>query len=76
MPRSTSNVVWTVVVVVLVFLGLAASEKVLAALDRELPFEPPEDGLVREDRLLVFLDVEDDLRAQSVPGPPPENEQD
>jgi hypothetical protein len=90
MPRSTSNVIWTVVLVVLVLLGLAAavlgprlyregrafvapiaelaaSESAMAALDEEFPFEPPEDGLVRESRLLVFFDIEDELRAQYEP---------
>jgi hypothetical protein len=87
MPRSTSNVLWTVVLAVVVLLGLAAavlgprlyregrafvgpiaelaaSERAMAALDEEFPFTPPDDGLVPEDRLIVFLEVWDELGAR------------
>jgi hypothetical protein len=41
---------------------LAGAEQAVAAVNRELPFEPPRDGLVQEGRLLVFLDVWEELR--------------
>jgi hypothetical protein len=43
---------------------LAHAEQAVAALDRELPFTPPADGLVDADRLRVYLDVWDALRVQ------------
>jgi hypothetical protein len=87
MPRSTSNVIWTIVLALLALLGLAAallgprlyregraflapiaelaaSEKAMAALDEEFPFEPPESGIVPEERLTLFLEIGDELRVE------------
>ncbi len=41
---------------------LAHTEQAVAALNRELPFTPPGDGIVKEERLKVYLDVWDALR--------------
>jgi hypothetical protein len=43
---------------------LAGSERAMKALDEEFLFEPPDDGVVGEPRLLVFLEVWHDLRAR------------
>jgi len=38
-------------------MELSKSEEAIEALNAELPFSPPEDGLAVEERLLVFLEV-------------------
>lgn len=40
---------------------LARAEKEMAALDRDLPFTPPADGMVSEARLQVFFQIRRDL---------------
>jgi|GEM_PF-2553573 len=40
---------------------LARTEEALKSLDRELPFTPPADGVVSEERLRVFLDIRREL---------------
>lgn len=41
--------------------GLARAEEEMAALDRDLPFTPPADGVIPEERLGVFLKIRREL---------------
>jgi hypothetical protein len=44
-------------------MEMASSEKELAALSRNIPWEAPSDGVVGEDRFQVFLDIRRQLQA-------------
>lgn len=46
--------------------SLATAQGAFGELNQEFPFEPPGDGIVREDRLLVFLELWEELHGHYV----------